>query len=143
MTRVVTTIDIERIPDDVFAFLTDLGNAPLWAVDLVEVRHHGPLRLGATGVDVRTIGKKPTEMPWEVVVFDPPHTLALAYSEPLPATSTFTMEAISSGTRLTCDTTLKLKGVYRLMAPMIAKEARTTDEEQFRRAKSVLEGLSP
>lgn len=143
MTRVVTTIDIERTPEDVFAFLSDLDNAPLWTVDLIEVRHNGPLHLGARGVDVRLVNKKPTEMPWEVVGFDPPHILALSYSEPLPATATFTMETIPGGTRVTCDTTLTLKGAYRLMAPLIAKEARTTDEEQFRRAKAILEGRTP
>lgn len=140
MTRVVTTIDIERPVEDVFGFLTDLDNLPQWAVGLLEVRHDGHVRLGAKGVEVRMVGKKKTEMPWEVIRYEPPRVVAFAYSEPLPATATFTMEPIAGGTRLTCDTELELKGIYRLMAPMIVKEARQTDAKQFAKAKATLEG---
>lgn len=139
MNRVVTTIDIERPVEDVFGFLTDLDNLPQWAAGLLDVRHDGHLRLGAKGVDVRMVGKKKTEMPWEVIKYEPPRVVAFAYSEPLRATATFTMETIAGGTRLTCDTQLELKGIYRLTAPMITREARRTDATQFAKAKAILE----
>jgi uncharacterized protein YndB with AHSA1/START domain len=139
VTRVVSSIDIERPPSDVFGFLADLDNLPLWAVGLIEVRHDGRLRLGSTGVDVRMIGRRRTEMPWEVVELAPPHALAVSYREPLPALARFSIDPTATGTRLTCDTTFALKGAYRLMAPLIAKEARRTDAEQFRKVKKILE----
>jgi uncharacterized protein YndB with AHSA1/START domain len=139
MSQITTAIEIDRPVEEVFAFITDLGNAHLWAVDLVEVRHNGPLARGSRGTDVRRIGRKEVELPWEVTRHDPPRVLDLIYGDPFPATAAFTFEPTSRGTRMSCDTTLRLRGIHRLMAPLAARQARKTDAEQFRRAKDMLE----
>lgn len=137
--HVVTTIDIDVPVEDVFAFMTDLDNAPLWSVGLVEVRHNGPLAEGATGTDVRVMGGKQVEMPWRITSFDRPSVVAMAYQKPFPMTAEFTFEPTGAGTRMTCTTTLRPTGAYRLLGPAIAREARKTDEEQFAKAKHLLE----
>jgi uncharacterized protein YndB with AHSA1/START domain len=139
MPRVLTTIEIDRPVDEVFGFLTDLSNAPLWTVDLLEVRHAGPLAIGARGTDVRRMSGKQVEMPWEVTRLDPPNTVQFTYGPPFPAIATFTLEPTPAGSRLTCDTTLELQGVYRLLAPLVVWEARRVDARQFRNAKELLE----
>jgi uncharacterized protein YndB with AHSA1/START domain len=139
MQRIVTTIEIHRPVDEVFDFLTDLDNAPLWAVNLVEVRHDGPLGPGARGTDVRTMGRKQAEMPWEITRYEPPNVVEFTYGKPFPATATFRFDATAHGTRMTCDTTLHLVGLYRLLKPAIAREARRTDAQQFQNAKELLE----
>jgi uncharacterized protein YndB with AHSA1/START domain len=140
MRPITTTIEIHRPVDEVFSFLTDLDNAKLWTVDLVSVRAAGPLGAGVHGTDVRVMGRKQVEMPWQVTRYEPPHAIAFTYGDPFPATATFTCEATEGGTRLTCDTTLRLKGLHRWLGPLIAREARKTDAVQFRKAKTVLEG---
>jgi hypothetical protein len=40
---------------------------------------------------------------------------------------------------MTCDSTLQLVGRYRLLGPLIAREARQTDAQQFHKAKEILE----
>ncbi len=139
MKPIVTTTVINRPIDEVFDYLTDLDNAPSWSVDLVEVHYDGALREGATGVDVRRLGGKLVEMPWTVTAFARPRTVVLAYTRPLAATATFLLESAEGGTRLTCRTQLAPRGAWRLLAPVIAREARRTDATQFAHVKRILE----
>lgn len=140
MQRIVTTVEIDRPLEEVFGFLTDLNNAPLWTVDLIEVRHAGLLRAGTDGIDVRKMGGKQVEMPWTVTRYEPPRAVQFTYGDPFPLTATFRLEPTPAGTRLTCDTNLRLRGFYRLLAPLIAWEARRVDAQQFQKAKQLLEG---
>jgi hypothetical protein len=71
--------------------------------------------------------------------YDPPNAVEFTYGKPFPATATFSFAATPQGTRLTCDTSLQLVGLYRLLKPMIASEARQTDAQQFHNAKTLLE----
>jgi uncharacterized protein YndB with AHSA1/START domain len=142
MQRILTTIEINRPVEEVFGFLTNLDNAPRWTVGLVEVRVDGRLRLGTRGTDVRTMGRKQVEMPWEVTRYEPPEVVEFTYGKPLPATATFTFERTAQGTRMTCDTTVRPTGLYRLISPLIAREGRKTDALQFRKAKKLMEARS-
>jgi uncharacterized protein YndB with AHSA1/START domain len=140
MKPIVTSVEIGHPIDDVFAYLTDLNNALEWSTELVEVRYDGDVRKGATGTDVRTMGRKRVEMPWTVTSFDPPREVVFEYGPPFPATAAFTLEATpTGGTRLTCRSDIRLPGLYRLLGPIISREARKVDEVQFARAKVILE----
>lgn len=140
MKPIVTSVEIDHPIDEVFTYLSDLDNAPEWSAGLVEVRHDGDLRPGATGTDVRTMGRKQVDMPWTVTLFDPPRHMVFTYGGPFPATAAFILEETqTSGTRLTCRTDMRLPGLYRLVGPLISREARKVDEIQFARAKAILE----
>lgn len=140
MKPIVTSVEIDLPIHDVFEYLSNLENATEWSTELVEVRHDGDLRKGATGTDVRTMGRKQIEIPWTVSSFDPPHQMVLEFGAPFPATAAFILEATpTNGTRLTCRTDMRLTGLYRLAGPIIAREARKVDQIQFARAKAILE----
>jgi hypothetical protein len=75
-----------------------------------------------------------------VTRYEPPRLVEFAYGDPFPATASFRFDPTPNGTRMTCETTLHLKGIYRLLAPVAIREARRTDAEQFQNAKALLEG---
>lgn len=139
MVESVTSVDIARPIAEVFEYLVNIDNALEWTTELVSVQHDGPIQLGATGVDVRTMGNKEIEMPWEVTAFEPPHRALFEYTEPFPAKADFIFEEVDGGTRVTCKTTLQPTGLWRLMSPLMAREAHKTDEAQFQKAKRILE----
>ena len=140
MSKIVTSLEIERPVEAVWNYMTDLHHTKDWSNEVVETVYSGPIRLGATGVDTRRMGKRELKMNWEVTGYDPPRLLTLSFGPPLNAVADFTFEPISTGgTRLTCSTTIKPKGWMRLMAPIIALEGRKADEKQFAKAKAILE----
>lgn len=139
MVKAVTTVEIARPIEEVFSFLSDTANADQWMIGLVEVRHDGPIRLGATGADIRTMGGREVEMPWTVTAFDPPHKAVFEYTQPFEIRAEFTFEAIDGGTRVRCESDIKPTGRWRLMAPLLAREARKEDRAQFDKAKRILE----
>jgi uncharacterized protein YndB with AHSA1/START domain len=140
MPSISTTVEINRPIEEVFEYLTNLDNAPEWSVELVEVTHDGPFRLGATGTDVRMMGKNQVSMPWTVTEFSPPHRMVLAYTEPFPINAAFLFASTASGgTQVTCNTEMEPKGRWRLLSPMMAREGAKTDRTQFEKVKEILE----
>lgn len=137
--RFSTSVLIDRPAAEVFEFFTDLRNAPEWSTEVTDVRYDGEIRLGATGIDVRTKGNKNTEWPWTVTAYDPPRRVTFSYTTPVEATVVFSFEPGGQGTQMTCDTDLRPRGVWRVLAPFIRAEAKRNDRAQFATAKALLE----
>lgn len=142
MVHIRTTIVIRRPQEETFEYLTDLRNAKEWATELVDVTYDGELRLGATGVETRRRGSKEFRLPWTVTEYERPERLVLEFGPPLPATAEFTFRPEPGGTRFSCDTDLRLRGLWRLLTPVLAAEARHIDAAQFQKAKEILESRS-
>jgi hypothetical protein len=140
MARIKTTIEIGRPQDEVFAYMTDLRNAKEWSVGLVDVSYDGELAEGTSGRDVRKLGGKQITMPWKVVIFDTPRRATFEYGDPFPATAEFSFDPTARGTKVTCETHLRPKGLWRLLGPVMAMEGRKTDRLQFQKVKEILEG---
>lgn len=144
MAQIVTSIDIDRPVATVWEYLTDLRHAKDWSSEVLETVYSGPIELGATGADTRKWGKKEMKWDWKVTRYDPPHLLSLNYGPPLNAMADFTFESTTADTtKVTCATTLKPSGWWRLLTPMIAAEGRKVDQAQFAKVKSILEGTAP
>ncbi|WP_187432730.1 SRPBCC family protein [Agromyces mariniharenae] len=143
MTEIKTTIQIDRPRSEVFAYLTDLRNAPEWSTELLRRTFDGDdVELGTTGVDeLRALGRV-LVTPWEVTEYLPPESIEIEFGGALSATSHFSFEEAESGasTLMTCVTDLHLRGaLLRLLTPLVAMDARRADEAQFRRAKEIIE----
>jgi hypothetical protein len=95
--------------------------------------------VGATGVDIRRMGRRQLEMPWTVTSYEPPERLVIEYGGPFPATTDYSFREERDGTRVTCDADLRPRGLWRLLAPVMAVEARRSDAAQFQKAKEILE----
>lgn len=139
MPRVETTVEIARPQEEVFAYLSDLRNAMEWTVELVDVSYDGVLALGTKGTDTRKMGGRELVMPWEVTAFRPPHRVVFEYGPPFPATADFSFRATGAGTLVTCAVDLRPRGLWRLLAPLMAREAKKTDKAQFEKVKRILE----
>lgn len=138
MLKAVTSVEIAGPILDVFGYMSDLNNTE-WTVGLIEVRHDGNLRQGAEGVDVRLMGRKPVEMPWKVTTYEPPNRVVFQYQDPFPVTADFRLDQVGRGTRVTCETTLRPRGLLWLLGPLMVRETRKTDRAQFDRLKEILE----
>ncbi|HLF59562.1 MAG TPA: SRPBCC family protein [Acidimicrobiia bacterium] len=139
MAKISTTLEINRPIDEVFEYLSNVDNAQEWSTGLVEVTRDGPIRLGATGTDVRMMGRKRLELPWTITVFEPHHRVLVEYTKPFPMSAGFTFEATEAGTQVSCETTMKPTGFWRLLVPLMARMAANTDRAQFEKAKQILE----
>jgi uncharacterized protein YndB with AHSA1/START domain len=142
MTRIKTSIVIRRPQDETFAYLTDPRNAKEWSSELVDVTYNGDLTQGTTGADTRRMGRKDVVMPWKVTVYERPERIVFEYGRPFPATAEYSFRADHGGTLVTCDTELRLPGLWRMLAPMMAAEAKKVDVAQFRKVKAILEARS-
>jgi uncharacterized protein YndB with AHSA1/START domain len=139
MVHIRTSIVIRSSLEETFDYLTDLRNAKEWATEFVDVAYDGDLRVGATGVDTRRRGSKEFRLPWTVTEYKRPERLVLEFGPPFPAAAEFSFRPEPDGTRFSCDTDLRLRGLWRLLAPVIAAEARHVDAAQFQKAKEILE----
>jgi carbon monoxide dehydrogenase subunit G len=140
MPKVDTSIEIARPREEVFAYLTDLGNAKEWSTELVNVTYDGDLAQGTTGADIRRMGRKEIVMPWTITAFDPPNRVTFEYTAPFPVTADFSFRSTGAGTLVTCSMNLRPRGFWRLLGPLLAREGKKSDQAQFRKVKHILEG---
>lgn len=139
MARIETSVVIDRPQPDVFEYLTDLRNAKEWSSEVVDVIYEGELSQGSRGADTRKMGRKEIVMPWRITSFDPPSQVIIEYERPFPITARFSFAASGSGTLVTCATDLHPRGWWRLLTPMMTREAGKADEIQFQKVKAILE----
>jgi hypothetical protein len=143
MAEIKTTVQIDRPREDVFAYVTDLRNAPEWSTELLRRTFEGDqVAVGTTGVDeLRALGRV-LVTPWEVTAYSPPRAVEIEFGGALSATSRFTFDEAESGasTIMTCITDLRLRGPLRILTPLLAMDARRADAAQFRKAKEIIEG---
>ena len=109
-------------PDEAFAYMADLNNFARWdpGVDAVDqVEGDGPGPDASFDVDVKVAGRTVT-LRYDTVSYDPP-TSVVAYAESSVLTSrdTITVEPDGSGSIVTYDAVLKLKGLLGLADPLL------------------------
>jgi uncharacterized protein YndB with AHSA1/START domain len=139
MAHIKTSIVIRRPQDETFTYLTDPRNAKDWSTELVDVTYDGDLTEGTTGVDTRRMGRKHVVMPWIVTAYERPERIVFEYGRPFPATAVYSFRADHGGTLVTCDTELRPRGLWRMLAPVMAAEAKKVDAVQFQKVKEILE----
>jgi uncharacterized membrane protein len=133
---------IARPPDDVFAYLSDLGNLPEWQTSVTELHadDEGPLEEGARFTEVRRVAGKRIESRLEVETIAPGRELALrVVTGPVPGTVRHLLEAAGDGTRLRVIGELSGGGLRGLAGPLLERAARREAAADLRRLKQVLE----
>jgi carbon monoxide dehydrogenase subunit G len=136
------TVEIERPPDEVFAFVTDPANYPRWQPSLVEVTPHarGPLRVGSEATEVRRFLGREMETTWTCVEHEPVRRSAIESADgPVPFRGTFQLEPHGRGTRFTW--TVETWGAAsRLGGPLVGRATKRELEANASRLKELLEG---
>jgi uncharacterized protein YndB with AHSA1/START domain len=141
--RAEHTVVVERPPDEVFRFLTDLSNVPEWQSGAMEV--HAPeesIGVGTTYVEVlRFLGKR-MKATIEVTEFEPGRRFSLrTRSGPIPFRVRHTLEPADGGgaTRLHVEVEGDPGGVFKLAESLVMRNAQRQIEGDFATLKQMVE----
>jgi uncharacterized protein YndB with AHSA1/START domain len=133
---------IERPTEDVFAFLHDPANDPLWQTSLLESKLSGPMGLGATLTEVRHFLGKRAELTFEVTEYEPPRRSSKkSTSGPVPIAG-YVLEPAGGGTKVTMVGETDAHGFFRLAEPVFARITSRELEANAGHLKDLLETAS-
>jgi carbon monoxide dehydrogenase subunit G len=142
MARFEHTIEIDRPPAEVFAFVTQPANYPRWQPSLIEVRPHrnGQLRVGREVTEVRRFLGREIETTWTCVEHLPASRSTIESPDgPVPFRASFDLAPAGTGTRFTW--TVETGGTAaRLAGPLVARSTRRELETNAGCLKRLLEG---
>jgi carbon monoxide dehydrogenase subunit G len=138
-------IDIARPIGEVFEFLTDVRNHPLWDASSVEMEpdQPGPWRAGLGFREVRRIGPRRVAVRSRIVALEAPTSMDLESLTGPSFTGQWRLSDHDGGTRLRWTGRMQLFGPHRLLQPLIARSFRRASTSNFARLKSHLETNMP
>src|SRR5437870_4144723 len=144
MAPIVNSIEIDRTPDEVFAYVDDLGRHGEWQqqIESTQVETDGPTRVGTRATDKRRMPGGPRDISYEITEHDPPRKSSFrGVNGPVRPLGTITVEPLDGGTRskLTLKLDLKGHGVGALFAALARANARKEIPKSHQRLKQILE----
>ena len=147
MARIVESVEINRRPEDVFAYLDDLSRHKEWDDQIVEtqVESEGPTRVGTRATDTRKTPMGNQKIAYEISEHDPPRRSAFrGVSGPVRPVGTVTIEPVDDGarSRVTIEIELVGHGIGKLLAPLANRDARKHVPDNQAKLKERLESAS-
>jgi uncharacterized protein YndB with AHSA1/START domain len=144
MTSFEYAVEIDRPVEEVWAFVADAANNPVWQIPIVEVpRGTGELRVGSRITEVAQFLGRRFELGLVVTEFQPPYrSVVRAEPGPVRLSGTYRLEALPTGTRFTLAGDFEGHGFFRLAEPVFARIARRTVVTSADTLKDVLEAAS-
>lgn len=142
MINVEDSIVINRPIEEVFAYVSDLTNAPAWQTGLIEVRKTtaDPLGIGTQFTFLRKFLGQKLEASNEFTAYQPNEIITfITTSGPMPVEGSYLFGAEPEGTRVTCKLAMKPEGFSRLAEPLIAATVRREMSTEFAYLKDLLE----
>src|SRR5258705_11356388 len=144
MTPIVDSIEINRTPEDVFAYLDDLVKHGEWQQQIVSVHVEtdGPTRVGSRATDKRRLPGGTRDISYEITEHDAPHKSSFrGLNGPIRPLGTVTVEPLHDGARskLTLEFELKGHGLGVLFAPLARANARKEIPKSHQRLKEILD----
>jgi uncharacterized protein YndB with AHSA1/START domain len=145
MAALVSTIEIDRPPDEVFAYVTDPSRFVTWQDNIVGgcMEGDGPPRVGSKCITTRRIGGAERRVTSEITAINPPRSWALhGIDGPIRAKVNVTVEPLDGGTRSRVTIALDFEGhgIGRLLVPLVVRrQARSEMPANLRRLKERLE----
>ena len=128
-------VDIDRSPEDVYAFLTDVSNLPKWQSGVYSVRREG-LQIHES----RHMLGRELSTTLEIEEEDPPRVFALrAVNSPVPFSVRHELEPSGGGTRLTVTGEGDAGMLPGFAAGIMARRAEKQFRKDFERLKKLLE----
>jgi hypothetical protein len=136
------TLTIRRPVDDVFAFLADFDNIPIWNYAILETwkTSPGPVGVGTTYRQLRSIPDR-SEEGFEVTVFEPTSRLEVHGDiGPFTATIGYRLGPVGDGTQLINRVDLEpASAVARLLAPLATSRVKAAVAANLDTLKRTLE----
>jgi uncharacterized membrane protein len=138
---IVNSITIRRAVADVFDYASHFERHPEWQEDLKTAEFTGPPSVGATGTETRRIGPRTHTYEWRISEFERPRRLAFeTLSGLIRPVGRMTFTPVDDGTRLDFEMELRPLGPTKLVAPLIARQVRRSNDAHLAKFKELLEG---
>jgi len=145
MAPISESIEINRKPEDLFAYLDDVKRHGEWQEQIVDVQRQddGPLRVGSRVKETRHVPGGDRTMTYEVTEHDPPRQSSFRVLDgPVRAVGTISIEPIDDGSRSRLRFTLEFKGhglAGKVLLPVARAQARKQIPKDQARMKELLE----
>jgi uncharacterized membrane protein len=144
---IISSIEIARPQQDVFAYLDELDKHSEWQGDLISstLETEGPTRVGTRASNTRKVPGGPQTMVYEITEHDPPRKSSWRVLDgPVRAVGSMIVEPIGDGTRsrVTVEFDLQGHGIGILMAPFVRMFARRQVPKDQAKLKQILEHRS-
>jgi carbon monoxide dehydrogenase subunit G len=146
MTPLVSTIEVDRPPQDVFAYATDPTRFGEWQKGVVSgsMEGNGQPAVGAKCITTRRIGFAERPATSELTHIDPPKSWSVhGIDGPIRAVVNVRVEPLddSAGSRLTISLDFEGHGIGKLLAPLVVRrEAEKEMPANLAKLKQRLEG---
>jgi uncharacterized membrane protein len=147
MAPIVESVEVNRRPEEVFAYLDDLTRHKEWDDQIVEthVETDGPTRVGTRATDTRKTPMGKQKIAYEISEHDPPRRAAFrGVSGPVRPVGAVTVEPLDGGarSRVTIEIELVGHGIGKLLAPLANRDARKHVPENQAKLKERLESAT-
>jgi hypothetical protein len=123
MARYRASIETSWTPDKAFAYLSDFSTSAEWDPGVVEAERVGTRAVGE-GTEFRLVAEflgRKTPLTYRIVEYDRPRCVTLVgENATVVSRDRITFETIATGTCVTYDADLRLKGLLRLADPLVA-----------------------
>ncbi len=142
MFRHQTEIEVSKSPAIVFSYLCDVERQPEWQPDIRSCSWDapGPVDVGRTARQVLRLFGKEREATLTVEEYEPERAIRFGKAIPFPIHFGWRLEPIGdSTTRMIYEAEAQPKGVFRLLAPLIAPGVRKTMDREIRVIKGQVE----
>jgi carbon monoxide dehydrogenase subunit G len=140
--RAELTIEIDREPAEVFAYLTDISNLPAWqsGVSRAQMEDGGGPRPGARIRESRTMLGRELDTTLEIEEYEAPRLFVLrALNSPVPFSVRHELEPSGEGTRLTVVGEGDTGFLPGFATGLMARRAEKQFRKDFERLKRLLE----
>jgi uncharacterized protein YndB with AHSA1/START domain len=142
---ITESIEINRRPEDVFAYLDDVERHAEWQEQIVEVQPEGdqPMGVGKRVRETRRVPGGDRTMTYEITEHDPPRQSSFRVLDgPIRAVGTISVEPVGDGSRSRLTFTLDFQGHGlggKLLLPVAKSQARKQIPKDQARMKELLE----
>jgi len=146
MTSYETQTDIARSADDVWAYAADIIRHPDWmAVSAARVLSGDGAQVGARGVGRQVLGPIQVDIEFEVAQAEPGRRLQWRSTDPrFDVVVTLDLEPLGpAASRARYAAAISMRGVWRLLSPLISLEGETSLRAELERLKSRVESGAP
>jgi carbon monoxide dehydrogenase subunit G len=138
--RAEVVVEIARSPDEVFGYLTNVGNLPTWQSGVHSASLEGELRPGARIHESRHMLGRELHTTLEVEEVEAPRLFSIrALDSPVPFSVRHELEASGGGTRLTVVGEGDAGLLPGFAAGIMARRAEKQFRKDFERLKRLLE----
>jgi hypothetical protein len=145
MAPISESIEINRTPADVFAYLDDVKRHGEWQSQIVDVQPQGdqPMGVGKRVQETRRVPGGDRTMTYEIIEYDPPRQSSFRVLDgPVRAVGTVSVEPVDDGSRSRVTVKIEFEGhglAGKVLLPVAKTQARKQIPKDQARMKELLE----